>query len=89
MFEQQIMCTYGPDVSADHEADVLGEGMNQLEQRRTRVRVSRHDQTLRPGNKDIFLKRRTLDWTEIADVLLKSGIPFKNIVKTQMEFAIF
>lgn len=62
MFEQQIVCvcTYGPDVSADHEADVLGEGMNQLKQRRTRVRVSRHDQTLWPVNKDVFLNIKLL-----------------------------
>lgn len=82
MFEQKIVCvcTYSPDVSADHEADVFGEGMNQLEQRRTRVRVSRHDQTLRPVNKDVFLNHQTLDWKEIAGVLHKSRIPF-NFLK--------
>lgn len=47
-----LICTYGPDVSADHEADILGERINQLKQSRTRVWITSHHQTLWPGNMD-------------------------------------
>lgn len=63
MYEQrrQFICTYGPDVGADHEADVLGERMNQLEQSWARVRISSHDQTLRPVNKGFNHRESSLD----------------------------
>ena len=44
------VCTYSPDVTADHETDVLGERMNQMKQSRTRVWITGQHQTLRPAN---------------------------------------
>lgn len=46
-----VMGTYRSDMSTDHESYVLGEGMNQLKQGRTRVGISSQNQTLRPVNK--------------------------------------
>lgn len=37
------------DVTTDHEADVLGEGVNEVEHGGPGVGVARHHQTLRPG----------------------------------------
>lgn len=42
--------THCLDMTADHEADVLGERMNQLKQSRTSVWITSQHQTLGPGN---------------------------------------
>lgn len=59
-FLKQFICTYSPDVTADHEADVLGERMNQLKQSRTRVWITSQHQTLWPVNMEFnhFLKHQ-------------------------------
>lgn len=51
LFSGTVIGTYRSDMSTDHESYVLGEGMNQLEQGRTRVWISSQNQTLRPVNK--------------------------------------
>jgi len=43
-----IVCTYSPDVATDHQANVLGEGVNQVCQCRTGGGVANHHQALGP-----------------------------------------
>lgn len=47
------ICTYCLHVTADHEADVLGERMNQLKQSRASVWITSQHQTLGPVNTDL------------------------------------
>ncbi len=63
---QQLICTYSPDVTADHEANVLGERMNQLKQSRTRVRIAGQHQTLRPVNMEFIHRDTSLKFSSMS-----------------------
>lgn len=41
------LVTHRANMAADHQAHILGESMDQVEQSRTRVGVARHHQALR------------------------------------------